>query len=216
MNAAALPAAAGAVKVPTAAVGRMPEELGPEIQEFQQSALETIEQVREELADEKARERRDATLLGRISLTTAILSALAAFALLQAGHFANEAVLGQIRASDSWLHFQAKSTKRHVEQATRTVLASLGRPVPSAVNESIRKLSDDQAQIGEEAGHYQAESSRAMARHDSYARAVTALIRRRRLWMLGLAISVFGMASIVSASLPLSPNGPAPSHQSRE
>jgi len=206
----------------------MPEGVGPEIQEVQQSALETIEQVREELADEKARERRDSSLLSWISLTTAILSALAAFASLQAGHFANEAVLGQIRASDSWQHFQAKSTKRHVEQATRTVLASLGRPVPRAVNESIRKLSDDQARIGEEAGHYQAESSRAMARHESYAQAVTAfqiaislgaiaaLTRRRRLWMLGLAISVFGMASIVSASLPLSPNGPAASHQSRE
>jgi hypothetical protein len=198
----------------------MPEELGPEIYELQQSALETIQQVREELADEKASESRDATLLGRISLTTAILSALAAFASLQAGYFANEAVLGQIRASDAWQQFQAKSTKRHVEQATRTVLASFGRPVPRTVNESIRKLSDDQARIGGEARHHQADSSRAMARHESYARAVTAfqiaislgaiaaLSKRRRLWMLGLAISVFGMVSIVSASL--SPSSQVP------
>jgi len=203
----------------------MSEQLGPEIHELQQSALETIEQVREELADEKARERRDAGLLSRIALTTAILSALAAFASLLAGSLANEALLAQIRAADAWQQFQAKSTKRHIEQSTRTLLDALGRPVPAIVIANIQQLVDDQAQIRRTAEERQRESAKALKRHESFAQAVTAfqiaislgaisaLTRRRRMWILGLMVSMFGLVSIVNASFVLSAGpgeGPAP------
>ena len=60
-----------------------------------------------------------------VALTAAILAALAAVTALYAEHFANEAMLEQIHASDRWSEFQANSIKEKVTEAKKELLTNL-------------------------------------------------------------------------------------------
>ena len=46
-----------------------------------------------------------------IAISTAFMAVLAAIAGLMAGHFSNEALIEQIKASDQWAYYQAKGIK---------------------------------------------------------------------------------------------------------
>src|SRR2546423_5055951 len=52
-----------------------------------------------------------------VALSTAILAVLAAITGLLSGKHANEAMMDQIRASDQWSYYQAKSIKASVLDA---------------------------------------------------------------------------------------------------
>ena len=54
-----------------------------------------------------------------VALTAAILAALAAVTALYADHFATEAMLEQIQASDQWNEFQATSIEGKGDPGTR-------------------------------------------------------------------------------------------------
>ena len=57
-----------------------------------------------------------------VALTAALLSVLAAITALFASHYANEAMIEQIQASDQWSFYQAKGIKSVVlEKANRIV-----------------------------------------------------------------------------------------------
>src|SRR4051812_39369580 len=96
----------------------MPEESieTGELQEKLNEALERAEEAGEERASPKW------TL--QLSLSTAIVAVMAAIASLQAGSFANramlaknEAVLNQAQVSDEWAYYQAKGIKSVIYQA---------------------------------------------------------------------------------------------------
>src|SRR2546427_1180411 len=57
------------------------------------------------------------TTLFRSALSAAVLAALAAVASLLSGHYSNEAMLEQLRASDQWNYYQAKGIKASVLSA---------------------------------------------------------------------------------------------------
>ncbi len=63
---------------------------------------------------------------------------------MQGGYFANEGMLPQIKSSDRWSEFQAKSTKRHIEESTVTLLQSLQKPVPVKSASELGKLNREQ------------------------------------------------------------------------
>lgn len=192
----------------------MPEELGPEPQEMQEQVMESLEQVKEDLAKEQSQAAQDRQWIGLIGLSTAILSALAAISAMQAGSLANEGMVNQIRATDQWALFQAKSTKRHVEESTVAVLQALGKPVPARTTAEIIKLQQDQQQTEVEARRLEEEGHSAMQRHESFARgvaalqigislgAVAALLRRKSVWYLGLAIAAVGVVFMGIGLLP--------------
>src|SRR5271157_5849635 len=60
-----------------------------------------------------------------VALTAALLAALAAVTALYAEHFATEATLEQIQASDRWNEFQANSTKERVLESNRKLATKL-------------------------------------------------------------------------------------------
>ena len=194
----------------------MNEELGPEPQELQSQVMEAVEEVKEELAKEKALEQQNRQWFNLIGLSTGILSGLAAIASMQAGGLANEGMLAQIHATDKWAFYQAKSTKRHLNESTVTVLQSLQKPIPAQLTAEIAKLRQQQQEIQTEAQKLQAESLASLHRHELFARsvaalqvgislgAVAALLRRRVVWYLGLGIGTIGIGLMVAGTLPSS------------
>ena len=110
-------------------------------------------------------EKRGGSFLRWISLTTAVLAALAAVASLKAGSTVNEALVLktdatrlQAQASDQWAYYQAKGIKSAVAQNAINTWAAIGKPAPSNLS---------------------AESARYVAQQDSISRKATELEHQR-------------------------------------
>lgn len=195
----------------------MTDDFGPEPHELHEQVTEQIEEVREELTQERAAAQQDRQWLNLIGLSTGILSALAAIAAMQAGYLANEGTLAQIRASDAWAFYQAQSTKRHLAEADVLLLQALQRPIPAQLHSQIQTLQQKQAAIQADAQLLQAESTADLQRHELFARSVAALqvaismgavavlLRKRMVWYLGLGLAVVGVGFMVLGSFPHEP-----------
>jgi hypothetical protein len=83
----------------------MPEHIEVETQELQDKINEAHEESR-------THEHRD--WVRYVGLSTAILAVIAAIAALQSGSLVNEALMHQIRASDTWAQYQASREKTHI------------------------------------------------------------------------------------------------------
>ena len=192
------------------------EEIGPEPQELQQQVMDAVEDVKEELAKEKAAESQTRQWFNLIGLSTGILSGLAAIASMQAGGLSNEGMLGQINATDKWALYQSQSTKRHLDESTITVLQSLQKPIPAPLTGEIAKLKQAQKATQLEAQKLEAESRENLRRHELFAKsvaalqvgislgAVAALLRKRAVWYLGLGMGAIGISLMLMATLPSS------------
>ena len=192
----------------------MEEDLGREPAEMQEDTAEALKDMKEELAEERSEQRQERRSLNLIGLSTAIFSTLAAIAAMQGGYFANEGMLSQIKSSDSWSQYQAKSTKRHIEESNVTILQALEKPVPTKTTTEIGKLDRQQQEIGQEARKLQAEADQDLARHELFARsvaalqvgismgAIAALTRTQAIWYVGLGISAIGIGFMVAGTLP--------------
>ncbi len=181
---------------------------------MQDDTSEALKEMKEELAEERSEQRQERRSLNFIGLSTAIFSTLAAIAAMQGGYFANEGMLSQIKSSNSWSQFQAKSTKRHIEESNVTILQALQKPVPAKTTTELAKLNREQQEIGQEARKLQAESAQNLARHELFARsvaalqvgismgAIAALTRKQTIWYVGLGIATIGIGFMVAGTLP--------------
>lgn len=140
----------------------------------------------------------------QVALSSALLAVLAALAALLAGHHANEAILDQMKATDQWAYYQAKSIKQSVVTTKMEILTALGKEAAPEDAEKIRQYAKEQAQI-EEAGHERERTSENhLLRHETLARTVTllqvaialaaisVLTKVRLLWVGGLALGALG------------------------
>jgi len=184
-----------------------------------------------EIETDKLREAIDAEIeatgggrmLRWISLSTAIIAAVAAVAALRAGDTVNEALALktdaaqlQGRASDQWAYYQAKGIKRAVTEGQITTWAAAGRPVPPDITAAAKKYAAEQAEI--QAGARKLEDERdakgreaevLLASHHRYADAVAlfqvaialgavaALTRMRPLWYASVALGTAGLVFFV-------------------
>ena len=196
----------------------MPEELGPETPELQEQVIRALEKEVEEVKQERDQDQKERQWLNYIGLSTAIVSALAAIAAMQGGSLSNEAALTQMKANDQWGLFQAKSTKRHIEESTATLLKALQKPVPISVTAEVKKLNQEQQEIKTEAEKLQAESLQNLHRHELFARsvaalqisislsAIAALLRKKVVWYLSMGIAVIGISSMITGTLASAAN----------
>ena len=150
--------------------------------------MEEIEVPTEHLQEEihHAAQHERNRLTNWIAFSSAVIAALAAVTALLAGRHANEAVLEQIHASDSWNFFQAKGIKA-------AILSQKLQPT----EEDQHKLAEykkEQEEIRSEAEHLQKESRLHLEVNETLASGVTffqvaisvaaisALTRKRRFW----------------------------------
>src|SRR5205085_1146511 len=95
---------------------------------------------------------------------------------LLSGHAANEAILAQTKASDQWAYYQAKSTKGHLYEVSREVVAALGKnqseqvqPVLERFEKQVARYDHDKGEIEEKARGLEHESEHEYYKHRYYA-----------------------------------------------
>lgn len=148
-----------------------------------------------------------------VALTTAIFAVLAAITGLLASDHADEAMLAQIKSSDQWAFYEAKSIKSETIAASNKVLLALGKTPAAQDTVKIRANKADQAKIMQEAKDDQKESDEHLARHKILARGVTLfqvaisigaisiVTKRKSLWYGSIAFAAVGIFFLVQGVL---------------
>ena len=135
---------------------------------------ESLQEKLNEEAKEKKEEKRWSLW---VAVTTALFAVLAAITSLFAGHYSNEALIDQIKASDQWAFYQAKSIKL-------TIVTHAIKPDSA----TAAKLSTDAAAIQNQAKEKEASSEHLLQKHVVLARAVT-------LFQIAIAISAISIVT---------------------
>jgi hypothetical protein len=172
--------------------------------------------LREKIAEEH--EKHGGSFLRWISLTTALLAALAAIASLKAGATVNEALVLktdatrlQAQASDQWAYYQAKGIKAAVAQSAINTWDAAGKSAPSRLQTESMRYTAQQDSISRKATdleHQRDEKSREaetlLAQHHLFAAAVAllqisialgaiaALTVSRLVWLGSVALGIIG------------------------
>jgi hypothetical protein len=127
-----------------------------------------LDKVQEDIIH-AVRHSETAGFINNAALLSALLAVLAAVTALFAGHFANEAMIGQIQASDHWSYYQAKGIKLAIaEMRNESMPSEMGA-------QKIEKYRIDQAQIKVEAEQKELESKGRLLQHEVLASSVTVL-----------------------------------------
>jgi len=157
---------------------------------------------------EEAHHTKDRGIL-LIALTSALIAVLAAVAGMLSEHQSNEAMLSQLKASDQWAYYQAKGVKHNLADTQITLLEAQNYRDTAkldAMRAERDKYRKEQDEISTEATKNQDESRKALKAHNtlSYAEtflqvaigisAISALTRRRWLWVVSLAVAAGGVA----------------------
>lgn len=157
-------------------------------------------------------ERTEDRWVLRVALTAALLAVFAAVASLYAGHHANEAMLEQIKASDRWSYYQAKSIKSLLLKNKVELVQALGKPADAKDQDKLAEYAQELKTIEAEAREAEQASQSNFARHTMLAKSVTAfqvaiavcaiaaLTKRKWLWHVSI---LSGSAGAVLLGLAL-------------
>lgn len=122
--------------------------------------------------EHSAEESGSKWILG-VALSSALLAGFAAVAALLAGHNANEAMLDQIKASDSWNYYQAKGIKAMVLGSKIELLKAQHHAVSKDDTDKMDGYKDDQEKISDQAKEEEASSEEHLKHHENLAFSVT-------------------------------------------
>lgn len=148
-----------------------------------------------------------------VALSSALLAGLAAVASLNAGHYANEAMIAQIESANKWSYFQSKSIKESQLKSKMEILDALGKPLSEADKTKTAEYKEEKEKIQKEAEELQKESQHHLGAHQKLARSVTlfqvaiavgaisVLTKRRRFWFVSLGFGAVGLFFAVQAWL---------------
>lgn len=175
------------------------------------------DKLRETIDDEI--EKKGSGLLRAISLTTALLAAIAAVASLKAGDSVNEALVLkteatrlQAQASDQWAFYQAKGIKGAVARATASTWKAAGKPAPAEAEANAARYDAEQKEIQDKAKELEQErdvkeheADALLEKHHRFAAAVAffqvsialgavaALTRVKLVWFGSVALGAVGL-----------------------
>ena len=132
-----------------------------------------------------------------IAICTALMAVLAAIAGLMAGHYSDEALIDQIKSSDQWAFYQAKSIKAEIRNI-QPIIAGVTRKSPEAIKQ-------EEEEIKIIAEKYERSSETNLGKHGWLAKAVTffqvaiaisaisILTKKTVLWFVGILLSIIGL-----------------------
>ena len=148
-----------------------------------------------------------------VALLSALLAVLAAVTALLAGHYANEAILEQMHATDSWSYYQAKSIKAMVLSTKIELLTSMKHEVSEKDQDKVAEYKSQQAETEEKARELESKSRFYLNLHEIFARGVTlfqvaigiaavaVLTRRRSFLYVSLCFGLLGTFFLVQGIL---------------
>ncbi len=161
------------------------------------------EHLQEDL--EHAAEHSQENWIMKVALTAALLSVLAAITALFASHYANEAMIEQIQASDQWAFYQAKGIKSAVLESKMDLLIRMGKEADPKDVKNAERYKDEQKDIKNDATEKQEASATYLVHHNALAKGVTlfqiaiaicaisALTRRKWLWYGSILLGIAGI-----------------------
>lgn len=191
----------------------MPDEIEVETKDLQES----IERIDDTTAERK-RAEKEVDWIRFIGLSTAILAVFAAIAALQSSNLVNEALIHQIKASDTWAEYQADRQKDHVYTIALNGLLDAAASKPAAkpagarIAEYRAKIADEsrkETALSDSAKDLERETEDEMRKHHAFeysvallqvaiaVGAVSALTRVKPIWYLSLLIGAIGSAFCV-------------------
>ena len=148
-----------------------------------------------------------------VALTTAVFAVLAAITGLIASDHADEAMLAQIKSSDQWAFYEAKSIKSGTIDQANKILLALGKTPAAEDAEKIKSNKNDQAKIMQDAKDFQKESDGHLARHKILAKGVTLfqvaisigaiaiITKRKSLWYMSIGFAAIGIFFLMQGVL---------------
>lgn len=108
------------------------------------------------------------------ALLSAFLAVFAAIFALMAGAHVNESMIMQMKASDSWSHYQSKSIKSSLMETRLLILEGKEKPEDKQKAEAkIEQYKEDLEKLSEKAREYEEESEALLHKHEIFARSVT-------------------------------------------
>ena len=143
-----------------------------------------------------------------LAISTALMAVLAAMASLLAGHHSNEALIEQIKSSDSWSHYQSKSIKYEIYSLKRDLTAGK-EGADEKINSKMEGYKKDEEEIKTEAETAGKQSEFHLAKHVTLARSVTLfqisiaiaaiamLTKRKFLWYGSMVLSIAGIVFFI-------------------
>jgi hypothetical protein len=173
--------------------------------------MEEIEVPTEHLQEqlnETTRESEEKWIL-KVALTAAILAVFAAITALLAGHYANEAMIEQLKASDQWAYYQAKGIKFAVLESKIDLLHQMGKETNPKDVGKANQYKEDQKEIDKTAREKETISREDLILHNKLARGVTvfqvaiaicaisALTKRKWLWYGSILLGIAGILLFV-------------------
>lgn len=147
--------------------------------------------------------------IARVAVSSAVLAVLAAITALLASHHSDEAILEQMKATDQWSYYQAKSIKLAVLQNDLDARKDDGKPVLAERAKKVDQYTADMKEIKDKGDELEASSAEHMQHHVWLARGVTAfqiaiamgaiavLARRQQLWLVSLGLGALGSAGLI-------------------
>ena len=176
-----------------------------------------LEHAHEEMVHH-AHESGEPWIMG-VALTAVLLAVLAAITALLGEEYADEAMHAQIKSSDRWSHYQAKSIKSEIVANRMVAIEALEKSVRDAVRAQLKRYGKEQDEINqlkryereqkeikEQAEELEAESQADLVHHGWLGRGVTmfqiaiaisaisVLTRRKAFWFVAIG---FGAAGLV-------------------
>jgi hypothetical protein len=170
---------------------------------------EEIEVPTEHLHESMAEKAHEGGFNLQVALSSALIAVLAAICALFAGSYANEAMLAQLKASDQWSYYQAKSIKASVLTSKMDLIKALGRKTDPKDVAKVGEYKKDMDSIKTQADALAGGSETLMVKHELLAKGVTlfqvaialsaiaALTKRRFLWVTGLLLSCGGTVFLI-------------------
>ena len=139
------------------------------------------------------------------AITSAFYAIFAATTALLAGFHSNEAMIEQIKASDQWAYYQAKSIKMNIAESKTELQKSLKVRADKNTLNKIESYKTEIAAISEKAKEIELKSESHLKKHVSFSRSVTLfqiaigmtafaiLIKRRSFWYISMAFALGGL-----------------------
>jgi len=163
----------------------------------------------------KDKEKREAWTK-YVSLTIVIVAVVAAVANQWAGKFGSRNQMSQIKASDQWSFYEAKSIKQHLDEDTLALIA--GRSNDPVVMPAAQKLVADLARYDKEKKDIQTKAQEFEKKRDEAgerggmmatsvslftvaiaAASICTVTKKKPLWFLSLVLSILAVAQMVRA-----------------
>lgn len=162
-----------------------------------------------EQIEEQMRHHARSGWVSHVALGSALFAVLAAVAALLSNHHADEAMIEQIQAANSWSYYQAKGIKANLLQTKLDLLQSLGKPGSAEDEAKVKEYKKEQEEISDRAKESEAVSRTHLKHHGVLARSLTlfqiaigiaaiaVLSHRKKYWWVSLAFSLVAAGFLV-------------------